>query len=61
MLLQDSSSGSPSLSSNNGDTIEPLPGLETILEELLQEEGYSSQYHFYNLENPKKLLTVLYA
>jgi len=39
-LLQDSSTGSPSLSSNNGDTIEPLPGLETILEELLKEDGY---------------------
>lgn len=47
MLLQDSSGGSPSLSSNNGDSIEPLTGLETILEELLQEDGYSSsRYHF---------------
>ncbi|XP_009102590.1 30S ribosomal protein S1 homolog B [Brassica rapa] len=39
VILKDSSSGSPSLSSSNGDTIEPLPGLETILEELLQEDG----------------------
>ncbi|KAL1219325.1 Small ribosomal subunit protein bS1c [Cardamine amara subsp. amara] len=39
VILKDSSAGSPTLSSNNGDTIEPLPGLETILEELLKEDG----------------------
>uniref|UniRef100_A0A1J3E810 30S ribosomal protein S1, chloroplastic n=1 Tax=Noccaea caerulescens TaxID=107243 RepID=A0A1J3E810_NOCCA len=39
VILKDSSAGSPSLSSSNGDAIEPLPGLETILEELLQEDG----------------------
>lgn len=44
LLLQDSSAGSPSLSSSNGDAIEPLTGLETILEELLKEDGYRTKF-----------------
>ncbi|XP_010527430.1 PREDICTED: uncharacterized protein LOC104804781 [Tarenaya hassleriana] len=39
VVLQDGSTGSASLSPNNGDKIEPLPGLESILDELLQEDG----------------------
>ncbi|XP_010532722.1 PREDICTED: uncharacterized protein LOC104808678 isoform X2 [Tarenaya hassleriana] len=39
VILQDGSTGPASLSSNNGDKIDPLLGLESILDELLQEDG----------------------
>lgn len=39
-ILQDGSLDPDSLSSSDSNVIEPLPGLETILEELLQEDGY---------------------
>lgn len=39
-LLQDGSTGPDSLRTSDSYDIEPLPGLETIFEELLQEEGY---------------------
>nr|CAN68483.1 hypothetical protein VITISV_006784 [Vitis vinifera] len=40
-LLQDGSTGPDSLRTSDSYDIEPLPGLETIFEELLQEEGIS--------------------
>lgn len=39
-IFQDGSADLDSLSGGEGDSIEPLPGLETILEELQQEDGY---------------------
>lgn len=36
---QDGSEGPDSLNPNNSSNIEPLPGLEAIFEELLQEDG----------------------
>lgn len=41
--LQDGSSSSSSDGSTNY-VIEPLPGLETIVEELLREDGYNEIY-----------------
>lgn len=41
-ILQDGSADPGSLSGSDGSGIDPLPGLETILEELLQEDGYVS-------------------
>lgn len=42
LKIQDGSviSDSSSMSSSNSNTIEPLPGLGAIFEELLQEDGY---------------------
>lgn len=39
-ISQDASADPDSLSNSNISTIEPLPGLEAIFEELLQEDGY---------------------
>jgi hypothetical protein len=39
-ISQDASAVPDSLSNSNISTIEPLPGLEAIFEELLQEDGY---------------------
>ncbi|EOY05070.1 Nucleic acid-binding proteins superfamily isoform 5 [Theobroma cacao] len=39
VIPQDGSAGSDSLTTSNGSTIEPLPGLDTIFKELLQENG----------------------
>lgn len=39
-MSQDGSVGSDSLTVSDGNNIEPLPGLETIFQELLQEDGY---------------------
>lgn len=39
-MSQDGSAGSNSLMDREDNNVEPLPGLETILEELLQEDGY---------------------
>lgn len=39
-VIQDGSVGYDSADTNNGYDIEPLPGLETIFEELLREDGY---------------------
>ncbi|RVW82034.1 hypothetical protein CK203_049080 [Vitis vinifera] len=40
VIPQDGSTGPDSLRTSDSYDIEPLPGLETIFEELLQEEGY---------------------
>lgn len=40
LILQDGLADPDSLSGSDGSGIEPLPGLETILEELQQEDGY---------------------
>lgn len=40
MTPQDGSAISDSLSTSSSNTIEPLPGLGAIFEELLQEDGY---------------------
>ncbi|WRX20228.1 S1 domain - like 3 [Theobroma cacao] len=42
VIPQDGSAGSDSLTTSNGSTIEPLPGLDTIFKELLQENGFTS-------------------
>ena len=39
-ILQDGLADPDSLSGSDSGAIEPLPGLETILEELQQEDGY---------------------
>ncbi|XP_021291141.1 uncharacterized protein LOC110421792 [Herrania umbratica] len=39
VIPQDGSAGSDSLTTSNGSTIEPLPGLDAIFKELLQENG----------------------
>lgn len=39
-ILQDGSGVPNSFSSTTSSRIDPLPGLDTILEELLQEDGY---------------------
>lgn len=41
-MLQGGSAYPDSLNGSNSSGIEPLPGLETILEELLREDGYVS-------------------
>lgn len=38
--LQEASVDTNSLDSDGNFVIEPLPGLETIIEELMQEDGY---------------------
>lgn len=39
-ILQDGLADADSLSGSDSSGIEPLPGLETILEELQKEDGY---------------------
>lgn len=41
-IFQDDSADPDSLNGRDSSGIEPLPGLETILEELLREDGYAS-------------------
>ncbi|XVF84516.1 hypothetical protein PTKIN_Ptkin17bG0043200 [Pterospermum kingtungense] len=40
VIPQDGSANSDSLTTSNSGTIEPLPGLDAIFKELLQEDGY---------------------
>lgn len=47
-MLQDGIADSDSMSDSGSSGIEPLPGLESILEELLQEDGYVSITEKYN-------------